>query len=225
MPADHQPIDNHVLFAAWLENTLTEEQREEFEKRCIDDTEFAARVEAASQTQMMADMFEPERVPDWNRNATFPVAPSYSNFWQRWLPTASMAMSCLTFVLLISNASMKVDDNGFVLSFNRSIDEDKMLATVNQKLDQFANTQRQTLFEYGQTLQQHQLETGRQLTSYLLDTSREERREDFAELVRFINTQREDDQRFYARQFNQLQASVEENVAELPSYQPLIVEP
>ena len=41
-------------------------------------------------------------------------------------------------------------------------------------------------------------------------SSREERKEDFAELLTFINDQRIDDQRFYAQQFSRLQDEIDD---------------
>jgi hypothetical protein len=57
-------------------------------------------------------------------------------------------------------------------------------------------------------MQKQQLQTSTQLTEYLLTSNRQERREDFAELLKFVNQQRYDDQIFYARQLNDLQDEI-----------------
>jgi RNA polymerase-interacting CarD/CdnL/TRCF family regulator len=69
----------------------------------------------------------------------------------------------------------------------------------------------QTLFkEYAQALSTQQQQSSAELTKYLLASSREERKHDFAELIKFINEQRIDDQRFYARQFTRLQDEIDD---------------
>jgi hypothetical protein len=55
---------------------------------------------------------------------------------------------------------------------------------------------------------QQQMDASTQLTQYLLGASRKERREDFAELIKYVNEQRGDDQLFYARQLNKLQKDI-----------------
>jgi dTDP-D-glucose 4,6-dehydratase len=67
------------------------------------------------------------------------------------------------------------------------------------------------LTNYTQTMQQQQMDTSTQLTQYLLGASRKERREDFAELIKYVNEQRGDDQLFYARQLNKLQQDIYAN--------------
>ena len=68
----------------------------------------------------------------------------------------------------------------------------------------------QVLFkEYAQSLAAQQQQTSAELTQYLLTSSREARKQDFAELLQFINDQRIDDQRFYARQFSKLQNEID----------------
>jgi len=64
------------------------------------------------------------------------------------------------------------------------------------------------LTAFTQSLQEQQLSTSTQLTNYLLASSRQERKEDFGELIKFINEQRSDDQVYFARQLNQLQQEI-----------------
>ena len=56
---------------------------------------------------------------------------------------------------------------------------------------------------------QQQMQMNTQLARHLLDSSRSERREDFADLIKHLNQQREDDQVFFARQLNNLKTDFE----------------
>ena len=62
--------------------------------------------------------------------------------------------------------------------------------------------------KYADAMAAQQRESSAQLTQYLLASGRQERREDFAEFVKFINQQRDDDQRFMARQLNHLKQEI-----------------
>lgn len=82
---------------------------------------------------------------------------------------------------------------------------------VNDKLAEFQQNQQLALVNYTQAVQEQQSDASAQLTQYLLGASRQERREDFAELIKYVNEQRGDDQLFYVRQLNKLQQNLQAN--------------
>jgi hypothetical protein len=200
----HNP-SNEQLLAAWLDGQLNEQQRLAFEQRCINDPEFAKQVETANLFNIQAQHFEQQDVPNWDRMATFGAAPK-ARWWQ-WtgLPAASLGLSALAIVMVLSGMQVKMEEGAMTISFAGKQSSAEIERLVNEKLESFEQKQQLALTHYRDAMQQQQLDTSTQLTQYLLTSSRQERREDFAELIKFINQQRSDDQLFYARQFNELQ--------------------
>lgn len=199
--------ENADLLGLWLDGKLSEQQRQEFEQRCIEDEVFASQVEAANMVAMQAEQYQSETVPGWNRLATFETQQK-SHWWQwQGLPSLSLATSLLAIVMVLSGMQVRVDEGALTISFaDKSSQQIEQL--VNARLAEFQQNQQLALVNYGQALQQQQLETSTQLTNYLLTSSRKERKEDFAELINFVNQQRGDDQLFYARQLNKLQQTI-----------------
>lgn len=202
---------NEQLLGLWLDNQLDARQRAEFERRCIEDAQFSAQVEAANLFTVQAQNYREQDVPQWDRTAMFnESAPTRWWHWQG-LSAASMALSAVAIVLVLSGFQLRVDDGSVTLSFARQPSSQEIERLVNDKLQDYQHNQQVVLNNFTQALQQQQLDASSQLTQYLLASSRQERREDFAELIKFINEQRSDDQLFYARQLNQLQQNIYNN--------------
>lgn len=199
---------NEDLLALWLDGQLNKSQQQAFEQRCVDDHGFAGQVEAANMMSMQADNYHSQAVPKWDRLRTF---ERYDNtpWWQwRGFASVSFATSMLAIVMVLSGMQVKMDDGALTISFadkHSSQDIDRLLQA---RFNDFQQTQQSVLTNYAHTMQQQQLEASTQLTGYLLSSSRQERREDFAELIKFINEQRSDDQMFYARQLNKLHIDI-----------------
>lgn len=200
---------NHEdLLAKWLENSLSESERQEFETLCINDEDFARRVENANAVAMMAEQFEEVPVPSWDRESTF-TAPERPRWWQwQGLPMASMAMSALAMVMVVSGFRVDVADGRLSMGFSDAPDQQQIAAMMDQKITDYQQSNQALFTQYVDALNTQQQKNSAELTQYLLSSSRQERREDFAELVKFINEQRSDDQRFYARQINNLQQEI-----------------
>ncbi|QHJ13359.1 hypothetical protein FX988_03620 [Paraglaciecola mesophila] len=198
--------DNAELLALWLEGKLTPKQRDEFEQRCIQDSQFAEQVDTAAMVKIGADDYSSSEVPKWNKAATF--EPQHArNSWS-WLSGVSFVTSALAIVLVLTGTQVTTSEGELRIRFGSGQSEQALAKLVDSKLDAFKQNQQEAFSLYAQTLQQQQLESASQLTNYLLTSSRKERREDFAELIKFVNQQRSDDQLFYARQLNQLQQDV-----------------
>lgn len=204
--SDKSTHSHSVLFAAWLEGRLSREQQSAFEQRCVDDQNFAARVAAAEQAGICAEQYHNAPLPMWNKQATFD-APEQRSWW-RWqgLPAMSMAVSLFAIVLVLTGAQLRIEQYGLRLSFSSQQSHEQVEQLVNQRIASWQQQQQQLMGEFAHNMQQQQLNTSTQLTEYLLKSSRRERKEDFAELIQFINQQRTDDQYFYARQLTQLEA-------------------
>ncbi len=200
------------LFAQWLENNLSQDERTAFEALCVSNTEFAQQVEAATQLNVAAEQFSSPPMPTWDKNATF-ITDDKPKWWQwQGLPVVSMAMSAAAMVMVISGFSVHVDKGRVTMGFSQAVQqgptEAEVAALVSDKLNDYQQSNQAMFTQYVDALQQQQQDNSAQLAQYLLKSSRQERREDFAELVQFINDQRDDDQRYYARQLTELQREI-----------------
>lgn len=207
--------NNHSeLLSAWLEGALTDNQRNEFEKLCSENAEFAARVETANNVSMLAQDYHSDPVPEWHRENTF-RGTSQSKWWQ-WsgLPALSMACSFVAIFMVVSGFQIQKGDGVVTIGFNQGLDQVQVEKLLEQRMADYQQEQALVLDDYAQSLRQQQIDASTQLTNYLLASSRQERREDFGEFIKFINDQRSEDQIFYARQLNQLQQQLYANPAE-----------
>lgn len=202
--------DKERLLAKWLDDGLTPDERQAFEKLCIDDSEFAEQVAAANQVSMMAEQFEQVAVPQWNKSSSFTM-PEKARWWQwQGLPALSFSSSAAAIVMVLSGFQVSVDDGRMSFGFARSgPSQQEIAAMVDDKLNQYQLANQEMFGKYVDAIALQQKESAAQLTQYLLSSSRQERREDFAEFVKFINQQRDDDQRFMARQLNHLKDEID----------------
>lgn len=211
--------EKEALLAAFLEGTLTQNQRDQFDALCQSDRDFAQRVDAASVIKNSADKFASPATPQWDKSSTF-FEQTASKSKASWFSLSSMAMvtSACALVAVLTGAQLSFDQNSIALTFSATQTKKDVDTLVAEKVATALGEQReyyqqvnQTLFkEYAQALSTQQQRSSAELTQYLLASSREERKEDFAELLTFINDQRIDDQRFYAQQFSRLQDEIDD---------------
>ncbi|MGJ8680347.1 hypothetical protein [Paraglaciecola sp.] len=203
-----QQISNEILLGLWLDNNLNQEQRLVFEQRCIHDEAFSQQVEMANILNVQVESYQDDVVPNWDREASF-TQPEKAKWWQwQGLPSLSLGASALAIVMVLTGVQVKLDDGSMTISFAEQHSAQEIDRIVAAKLNEFSQNQQLALNEYSSTMQEQQLTTSAKLTEYLLKASRQERREDFAELIKYVNEQRSDDQNFYARQLNKLQNDI-----------------
>ncbi|WJG08629.1 hypothetical protein [Aliiglaciecola sp. LCG003] len=202
------------LFAAWMEDNLNPDQRQQFERLCSEDVEFNQRVQVASHGLLLAQDYQQQSVPNWQREESFDM-PDKASWWQwQGLPAFSGALSMLAIILVVSGFEARFEQGALTISFSQKQPDIEQI--VEQRLVEFKQDQQQALANYALSLREQQLDASTQLTNYLLSSSRKERREDFGELIKFINEQRSDDQLFYARQLNQLEQEIYSSPTSLP---------
>lgn len=211
--------EKEALLAAFLEGTLTQNQQDQFDALCQSDSDFAQRVDAASVIKNSADNFASPITPQWDKSSTF-FEHTVTKSKASWFSLSSMAMatSACALVAVLTGAQLSFDQNSIALTFSATQTKKDVDTLVAEKVATALGEQReyyqqvnQTLFkEYAQALSTQQQRSSAELTQYLLASSREERKEDFAELLTFINDQRIDDQRFYAQQFSRLQDEIDD---------------
>lgn len=199
------------LFAKWLEGELTPEEQTTFEGWCKNDEAFADHVATAGRVERLSADFESQPVPKWDMEATFETPDGQKEKWWHWQgwSIASFATSMAAILLVTLRVEISTQGGGMLISFAGD-NQQQISQVVNDKLQEYKQLQESYLTTYAQNLQQQQSQMNAQLTNYLLKESRVERKEDFAELIKFVNQQRNDDQLFYARQLNQLQQNIYE---------------
>lgn len=212
---------NEALIIAWVNNSLTQEQKATFTKKYAQDSVFAAAADNASLLAGSASEFVAPPLPDWNKAQLFPAQDKSSWFQWQGFPALACALSAVAIVLVFTGMPNKDNGKSLAAQAPNNVDAEQLSNLVAEQVrvqvQQQVIQQRemyqeanQVLFkEYAQSLATQQQQTSADLTQYLLASSREARKQDFAELLQFINDQRIDDQRFYARQFSKLQDEID----------------
>lgn len=215
--SEHDKIE---LLSLWLEGKLRPEQQQAFAQLCLQDANFAKQVEQANHFQLMSETNKVEAVPDWNKDATFKHVGKKP--WWQWegLPAISMACSVFALVMVLTGFNLDYQDGRFSVGFG-ALKKSNTLAQadiediVTAQVQQYQRANQALLSQYLDAMQDQQLQNSAQLTEYVLTSSRQERREDFAEFIKFINQQRQDDQVFYARQLNDLHDEINNRSGQL----------
>jgi len=212
---------NEALIIAWVNNSLTQEQKATFTKKYAQDSVFAAAADNASLLAGSASEFVAPPLLDWNKAQLFPAQDKSSWFQWQGFPALACALSAVAIVLVFTGMPNKDNGKSLAAQAPNNVDAEQLSNLVAEQVrvqvQQQVIQQRemyqeanQVLFkEYAQSLAAQQQQTSADLTQYLLASSREARKQDFAELLQFINDQRIDDQRFYARQFSKLQDEID----------------
>jgi hypothetical protein len=201
-------LSNEQLLGLWAEQQLSEPEQDEFEQRCVKDKNFAKQVETYNLFAAQTEHYQNDDVPNWDIDSTFD-RPQKAKWWQwQGLPTLSFATSMLAIVMVLTGLQVRTEDGAMTISFAGKQSAQEIDRLVDGRLAEFQQAQQVALTEYTQAMGQQQMDTSAQLTQYLLGASRKERREDFAELIKYVNEQRGDDQLFYARQLNKLQQDI-----------------
>lgn len=209
-------LDNESLLALWLDGELDKTQHALFMQRCTNDPEFAAIVEQANTFTENSEAFAQWSVPQWDRSAVIDNDTSWMARLSNWVSVGknnygalSVGLSCCALVIALLTFNNQLSSQAAMAQVPTQQEIDNL---VQQKVEQKIAEQQQStqamFAQYADALHTQQLATSKQLTEYLLSSSRQERKEDFAELVQFINEQRVNDQHFYAQQFNDLQDEI-----------------
>ena len=183
-------------------------QQSEFEQLCINDAEFAEQVEKAKYIGLVSDTSTELAPPDWDKTASFTFASEIP--WWQWqaMPVAALSFSIAAMLMVVTGFNISVENGRASIGFGTDVPGAQIEALVQSQLDDYQQSNQALLAQYVDSMQRQQLQTSTQLSQYLLTSSRQERREDFAELIKFVNQQRYDDQLFYARQLNDLQQDI-----------------
>lgn len=195
------------IFSVWLEGSLNDEEQRHFDHFYETDKAFASAVNNARQVQDIAQDFDSVPLPHWDKGRLFASSPYQVKRSAPWFSFAAMAMSVGAMFLVLSGTQLRIDEHG--VTFTVANSQASLNAMVDDKLTQFHSDNQKLLQNYADAMRDQQEQSAAALTHYLLTSSRQERQADFAELVAFINDQRQDDQRFMTRQLSSLQREID----------------
>lgn len=189
-----------ALLDALMDGHITPSQRQELDSLADGDPALASQLDGLMQAKLMSEQYRSVSVPQWDPASTF---SAQSKPWWQWqgFPLASMACSVFALVLVLTKAQVQVNDKGFSVRFSDA--QPELVAKLEDKVSLLETQYTQALQDAVGEIKQEQDLAQAKLAGYMLATSRKERKEDFSELVQFINDQRKDDRRLIAQDFQQ----------------------
>ena len=197
--------DTEKAFEAWLSEpgsqTPPDTERE---------SDWHWRREMAQHLMHHAEVTPDEKVPAWDREATF---ESDKKPWWQWsgLPAMSFAFSLFAIGLVVFKVELVVQDSGVLLSFagsHQKTQTQDIEQMIDNRLQQFANEQQVILANMTADLREKQQDSNLQLASYIMGASRQERKEDFTDFINYINDQRAEDKFDQNMQMKQIQQTL-----------------
>lgn len=228
----HQ-YDPELLLAKWAENDLNDAEQQAFEQLCQQDADFAQRIAQFEAFESMANQYAETPVPPWQFEMSqleksqseksqseksrvpqggyrsFNQRNSQGAWWQNITALTALATSCAAILLVTLNLRVEFNQDGLLIGTANSYTEAEIQQLLDTELQKYQQTQQAQLQRYANQLQQQQQLFSEQLSAYVLSANRQERKEDFAELIKFVNEQRSDDQIYFARQLNQIQQDLD----------------
>ena len=164
-----------------------------------------------------ANLETESEVPNWSRAAAFEKYSNSANTqfeqapWWHWKNSGGLALATsLSVIALFSvfiNQNDSFDQQAIVLLVKEQVAQ-QLDSEVNRKLREFANEQQIVLANYKAELSERQEQNNLQLAGYVISSARNERQEDLADFVSFINVQRKDEQLDQKIRFQQLEQAI-----------------
>ncbi len=185
------------------------------------DKEWQQRAAFAEKIAEQANLEKEHDVPNWHREAAFEqyssqgqIEPSNKPWWQGLLSGQGLgiaALACSVSVIAIVgiflNNNTGLDQQAIASLVKKQVAE-QLDVEVNRKLREFANEQQVILANYKAELSARQESNNLQLAGYVISSARNERKEDLADFVNFINAQRKDEQLAQKIKFQQLEQAI-----------------
>ncbi|WP_077286286.1 hypothetical protein [Cognaticolwellia aestuarii] len=180
-------------FANWLDGKSDDCQVDDGD--LTHETLWQQRKNTVDAIEHQVSMSGEQSVPAWDRASAF--TNDKVTFWQwRGLPVLSMAFSILAVALVLFKVELVIQNEAIVLSFagaNSNLQDEKIAALVDVKLQRFAQEQQVLLANYAADIKVKQQDNNLQLASYIMGVSRQERKEDISDFIQYINAERKDD--------------------------------
>jgi hypothetical protein len=74
-------LSHEQLFGLWVDQQLNDQQRHEFEQRCLENESFAEKIQTFNMFSMQSEHYQSDEVPSWDRVSTFDT-PEKVKWWQ-----------------------------------------------------------------------------------------------------------------------------------------------
>lgn len=196
----------------YVDGRLSESQRQEFEEQLHINALLREEYEAMQVFMQAKEDWSDAQVPRWDRVRGINRMRQQAGLpWFQWV---SLAFSLIAVVLVVSNAQISHNEEGFTIAFNGGgvTQED-----IDKKLENLRLEQQNFMTAQVKAMEDKSLAMNKQVLTAALDFNREVRRQDIAELasywaktrsedlraIQLIQDQQEDDQRaieqLYAR--------------------------
>ncbi|WP_394176665.1 anti-sigma factor [Thalassotalea litorea] len=189
--------EQEQLFQAWLDGTLNEQQSQRLEALAMEDDTLKRRLATARYIEQQVHGFEEQSPSNWDPGSIIADDKEKRPWWQ-WpgLSVASLACSCFAIALVLFNVQVTSQQDGFAITFggsDASVENRKLEALLDQRLQQFAAEQEIVLANYVSDFKDDQQANNLQLAGYLLTATRQERQEDISHFIQTISEQRNAD--------------------------------
>jgi hypothetical protein len=205
MSCDHELIAAHVC--DYIDNTISIELRARCElvlQNCAQCREIVAHALAF---QNMAQNWQEQPVPDWQRARFASPVPKSSANWLNW---SAIATSCLALLLVVLQVQISTV-NGLSISFGRGQQEARLQQLVAEQLATYKAEQDQFLEdEFTEFAGQQETKTLLNLAQ-AMDRNRAERRQELSFIMTDFETRRLTQQQAIAEQLNELASNQNED--------------
>ena len=197
MQCDHQIITSYLT--DYMEGHLSGELRRQCEAALDHCPVCRSTHEQALGFARLAHEWETQSVPNWQRTR-FAVRPQRQQY--SWLNWGALATSCFTLLLVLFQVEVSTD-NGLLISFGGSQQEQRIQEELGKQLEQFRVARAENIAEQLAEFGSGQDTANRLHLSDWLERSRTERRQDMEFLMttwesqRFQDRQRTDERLSY----------------------------
>jgi hypothetical protein len=198
MSCDHELIAAHVC--DYIDNTANAELRARCELVLQNCAQCRAIVERALAFQNMANNWQEQSVPDWQRaRFAVPVPKPASN----WLSWSALATSCFALCLVVLQVDISTA-NGLTISFGHAQQEARFQQMLATELASYKTAQDELLQEQFAAFAEQQ-ETSTLLNlAQAMDQNRAERRQELGFVLSDFESRRLTEQQAVVRQLNEL---------------------
>ncbi len=198
MSCDHQLIAAHVC--DYIENIASADLRARCESVLQDCAHCRATVERAFAFQAMAQDWQQQPVPAWQRARFAVPVPRPASGWLNW---SALATSCLAICLVILQVDISTV-NGLTISFGDSQREARFQQMLVKELASYKAAQDSLLQEHLATFAEQQDTRAQLALAQAMDENRAERRQELGFVLSDYENRRLTEQHAVAAQLNEL---------------------
>ncbi len=206
MSCDHELIAAHVC--DYIDNTASPELRARCELVLHNCAQCRDTVARALAFQGMAQNWQDQPVPDWQRARFAVPVPKPSANWLNW---SALATSCLALLLVVLQVQISTV-NGLSISFGHGQQEARLQQLLADQLAAYKVEQDQFLEDEFVEFAEQQETSNLLNLAQAMDQNRAERRQELSFIMSDFETRRLTEQQAVAEQLNELASNqIEDN--------------